>query len=81
MEALRASVKGKKSGRPQEPTNSSPRVQEGGALIGTGTEGRMMRSPSIVPQCFDVDVYVYVVSDDFGKLGHAYRETDEEKGR
>jgi hypothetical protein len=35
-----------------------------------------MRSPSIVPG-FDVDVYL--VLDDFGRLGRAYRETDEEK--
>jgi hypothetical protein len=35
-----------------------------------------MRSPSIAPQGFDVDVYV--VLDDFGKLGRAYREIDEE---
>jgi hypothetical protein len=35
-----------------------------------------MRSPSIIPSGFDVDVYV--VLDDFGKLGRAYRETDEE---
>jgi hypothetical protein len=35
-----------------------------------------MRSPSIVPQGFDVDVYV--VLDDFGKLGRSYREVDEE---
>ena len=34
-----------------------------------------MRSPSIVPG-FDVDLYV--VLDDFGKLGRAYREVDEE---
>jgi hypothetical protein len=34
-----------------------------------------MRSPSIVPG-FDVDVYL--VLDDFGKLGRAYREADEE---
>jgi hypothetical protein len=34
-----------------------------------------MRSPSIVPG-FDVDVYL--VLDDFGKLGRAYREVDEE---
>jgi hypothetical protein len=34
-----------------------------------------MRSPSIIPG-FDVDVYL--VLDDFGKLGRAYRETDEE---
>jgi hypothetical protein len=34
-----------------------------------------MRSPSIVPG-FDVDVYV--VLDDFGKIGRAYREVDEE---
>ena len=35
-----------------------------------------MRSPPIAPQGFDVDVYV--VLDDFGKLGRAYRETDKE---
>jgi hypothetical protein len=35
-----------------------------------------MRSPSIVPG-FDVDVYL--VLDDFGKIGRAYREADEEK--
>jgi hypothetical protein len=35
-----------------------------------------MRSPSIIPLGFDVDVYV--VLDDFGKLGRAYREIDEE---
>jgi hypothetical protein len=35
-----------------------------------------MRSPPIAPQGFDVDVYV--VLDDFGKLGRAYRETEEE---
>ena len=35
-----------------------------------------MRSPSIVPG-FDVDVYV--VLDDFGKLGRAYREVNEEQ--
>ena len=35
-----------------------------------------MRSPSIIPQGFDVDVYV--VLDDFGKLGRSYREVDEE---
>jgi hypothetical protein len=34
-----------------------------------------MRSPSIVPG-FDADVYL--VLDDFGKLGRAYREVDEE---
>jgi len=35
-----------------------------------------MRSPSIVPG-FDVDVYL--VLDDFGKIGRVYREVDEEK--
>ncbi len=34
-----------------------------------------MRSPSIAPG-FNADVYV--VLDDFGKLGRAYREVDEE---
>jgi hypothetical protein len=33
-----------------------------------------MRSPSIIP---GFDVAVYLVLDDFGKLGRAYRETDE----
>jgi hypothetical protein len=33
-----------------------------------------MRSPSIVPG-FDVDVYL--VLDDFGEIGRAYREVDE----
>jgi hypothetical protein len=36
-----------------------------------------MRSPSIVPGGFDVDVYV--VLDDFGKLGRAYREIREDE--
>ena len=35
-----------------------------------------MRSPSIVPG-FNVDVYL--VLDDFGHIGRAYREVDEEK--
>src|SRR5215212_170910 len=35
----------------------------------------MMRSPSIVPG-FDTDVYL--VLDDFGQLGRAYREADEQ---
>jgi hypothetical protein len=35
-----------------------------------------MRSPSVVPG-FDSDVYL--VLDDFGQLGRAYRETDENK--
>ena len=34
-----------------------------------------MRSPSIIP---DFDIDVYLVLDDFGNLGRAYRETDEE---
>ena len=33
-----------------------------------------MRSPSIVP---GFDVEVYVVLDDYGKIGRAYREVDE----
>jgi hypothetical protein len=37
-----------------------------------------MRSPSIVPRSgFDVDVYL--VLDEFGKLGRAYREVGEEE--
>jgi hypothetical protein len=35
----------------------------------------VIRSPSIVPG-FDVDVYL--VLDDFGSIGRAYREVDEE---
>jgi hypothetical protein len=35
-----------------------------------------MRSPSIIPG-FNVDVYL--VLDDFGQLGRAYREVDEDK--
>jgi hypothetical protein len=35
-----------------------------------------MRSPSIVPG-FDVDVYL--VLDEYGELGRAYREVDEDK--
>ena len=34
-----------------------------------------MRSPPLVPG-FDTDVYL--VLDDFGQLGRAYRETDED---
>jgi hypothetical protein len=35
-------------------------------------------SPSLVPEGFDVDVYV--VLEDYGKIGRAYREVYEEKG-
>jgi hypothetical protein len=34
-----------------------------------------IRSPSIIPDGFDVDVYL--VLDDFGQLGRSYREADE----
>lgn len=34
-------------------------------------------TPSLVPN--DRDVTVYIVEDDFGRLGRAYRETDVEK--
>jgi hypothetical protein len=34
-----------------------------------------MRSPSIAPQGFDTDIYL--VLDDFGPIGRAYREVDE----
>jgi hypothetical protein len=37
----------------------------------------MRRSPSIVPQSDDRDVYL--VLDDFGRLGRCWRETDEER--
>lgn len=36
----------------------------------------MRRSPPLVPSGFDTDVYV--VLDDFGNLGRAYRETNED---
>ena len=36
----------------------------------------MRRSPSIVPDAVDRDVYL--VLDDFGHLGRSWRETDEE---
>ena len=37
----------------------------------------MHRSPSIVPHVADRDVYL--VLDDFGKRGRAWREADEER--
>jgi hypothetical protein len=37
----------------------------------------MPRSPSIVPESDDRDIYL--VLDDFGRLGRAWRETDEER--
>ena len=36
-----------------------------------------MRSPPLVPQGFDFETYI--VLDDLGKLGRAYREVDEEQ--
>lgn len=36
----------------------------------------MPRSPSIIPDAADRDVYL--VLDDFGRLGRSWRETDEE---
>jgi hypothetical protein len=37
-----------------------------------------MRSPNVTPsEAPDHDVTVHIVLDDFGKLGRAYRETDE----
>jgi hypothetical protein len=36
-----------------------------------------IRSPSIIPDGFDVDVYL--VLDEFGELGRSYREVDEER--
>jgi hypothetical protein len=38
----------------------------------------MPRSPSIVPE--DADRDVYIVLDDFGRLGRAWRETDADRG-
>lgn len=41
-------------------------------------ELRSMRSPSTTPSLVpEFDVAVHIVLDDFGKLGRAYRETDE----
>src|SRR3954452_18047066 len=37
-----------------------------------------LSSPPLVPEGFDMDVYV--VLEDFGEIGRAYREVDEEKG-
>lgn len=37
-----------------------------------------MRSPPLAPRGFDVDVYL--VLDDFGQIGRAYREVDEDHG-
>jgi len=34
-------------------------------------------SPPLVPEGFDIDVYV--VLEDYGKIGRAYREVDEER--
>jgi ATP-dependent DNA ligase len=38
---------------------------------------RMRRSPSIVPETADRDIYQ--VLDDFGRLGRSWREIDEER--
>jgi hypothetical protein len=38
----------------------------------------MPRSPSIVPE--DADRDVYIVLEDFGRLGRAWRETDADCG-
>jgi hypothetical protein len=37
-----------------------------------------LSSPPLVPEGFDMDVYV--VLEDYGQIGRAYREVDEEKG-
>src|SRR6476469_9080956 len=37
----------------------------------------VMRSPPLVPQGFDFEIYI--VLDDLGKLGRAYREVDKEQ--
>ena len=55
------------------PTHLVPRGWRGGRFFVV----LRMRSPSIVPSGFDVDVYV--VLDDFGKLGRAYREIEEDE--
>jgi hypothetical protein len=47
------------------------------AKAGEG-EGQSHDSPSLVPEGFDIDIYV--VMEDYGNIGRAYREVDEEKG-
>lgn len=37
----------------------------------------MRNSPSLAPQTFNYDTTVYIVLNDYGKLGSAYVETDE----
>jgi hypothetical protein len=39
----------------------------------------MRRSPSIIPDVVDRDIYL--VLDDFGRLGRSWRETDEDNDR
>ena len=77
MDALKKSlVEGGKSTARRAPETVKGAREEGYAIKRSLTKGRVMRSPSIAPSGFDVDVYV--VLDDFGKLGRSYRETDEE---
>jgi hypothetical protein len=37
----------------------------------------MRNSPSLAPQTFNYDTTIYIVLNDFGKLGSVYVETDE----
>lgn len=46
-------------------------------LCGGARSELRMRSPPLVPQGFDFETYI--VLDDFGKLGRAYREVDDEQ--
>jgi hypothetical protein len=47
-------------------------------LAAKAGEGPSHHSPPLVPEGFDIDVYV--VLEDYGHIGRAYREVDEEKG-
>jgi hypothetical protein len=52
---------------------AAPGASKPFGYAGVGPEGQLMRSPSIVHfGRFDADVYL--VLDDFGRLGRAYRE-------
>ena len=53
-------------------TRSFPDEFESVVVIGVSSMRSVAISPSLVPS-----ETVYVVLDDFGKLGRAYRETDE----
>jgi hypothetical protein len=47
-------------------------------LAAKAGERQKRRQPTAVPEGFDIEVYVVV--EDYGNIGRAYREVDEEKG-